>query len=70
MWRYTGANDSTQVHPEDVKSKSVEQWIRCITGARDNPRGSRRVPPIDANNLPLEVCHAFPSESLMRKFSE
>ena len=55
MWRYTGANDSTRVHPEDVEGKTVEQWISCITGARDNPRGSRRVPPFDANNLPLEV---------------
>jgi hypothetical protein len=70
MWQYTGANDSTRVHPEDVEEKMVEQWIKCITGARDNLRGSRRIPPYDANNQPLEVRHAFPSELLMRKLPE
>ena len=70
MWQYTSADDSTRVHPEDIDEKTEKEWLKCFTGACDNPRGSRRIPPYDANNLPLEVRHAFPSEFFMRKFSE
>ena len=45
MWRYAGPNDPTRVHPKDVDEEIVEQWLRCITGARDNPQG-RDGPPL------------------------
>ncbi|KAF7095823.1 hypothetical protein CFC21_097891 [Triticum aestivum] len=44
---YSGIEDSTQIHPEDVCEDTVEQWLRGITGNKDNPRGSRRVVPFD-----------------------
>ena len=55
MWQYTSADDSTRVHPEDIDEKTVKEWLKCITGACDNPQGSRQISPYDANNPPLEV---------------
>ena len=55
MWHYSGVDDTTRTHPEDVPEKTVAQWLRSITGARDNPRGSRRVPPFSATNPPNVV---------------
>ena len=55
MWLYEGPNDPTRVHPEDVDEETVEQWFRCITGARDNPLGLRRIPPFDDSHQPTEV---------------
>ena len=46
MWMYSGIEDSTRVHPE-VDKDTVEQWLRGITGNKDNPRGARRIPPLD-----------------------
>ena len=47
MWMYSGINDTTRIHPEEVDEDTVEQWLRGITSNKDNPRGSRRVPPLD-----------------------
>ena len=47
MWMYSGIDDSTRIHPEEVNKDTVEKWLRGITGNKDNPRGSRRVPPLD-----------------------
>ncbi|KAF7023718.1 hypothetical protein CFC21_036179 [Triticum aestivum] len=44
---YSGIEDSTRIHPEDVSENTVEQWMTGITGNKDNPRGSRRVIPFD-----------------------
>ena len=50
MWRYTGPDDSTRTHPEEVGDETVKQWLSSITGARDNPGGSSRVLPFDADH--------------------
>lgn len=39
MWMYSGLEDSTRIHPEDVSEDTVEKWLRGITGNKDNPRG-------------------------------
>ena len=59
MWMYSGIEDSTRIHPEDVDEKTVAQWVQGITGNKDNPRGSRRVLPFDANNQPDQVYSLF-----------
>ena len=57
MWQYTGPYDPTPTHPEEVKDETVMQWLRSITGARDNPHGSKRVLPFDVEHQPGEVRH-------------
>ena len=47
MWMYSGIEDSTRVHPEEVDEDTVEKWLKGITGNKDNPRGSRRIPPLE-----------------------
>ena len=37
MWMYSGIDDTTRVHPEEVAAKTVAQWLRGITGNKDNP---------------------------------
>ena len=59
MWHYSGVDDTTRTHPEEVPEKTVAQWLRSITGARDNPRGSRRVQPFSAQNQPNVVSCAI-----------
>ena len=55
MWMYSGIENSTRVHPEDVSEDMVEQWLRGITGNKDNPRGSMRVVPFDHLRQPEQV---------------
>ena len=55
MWMYSGSNDTAWVHPEEVTDETVAQWLKGITGNKDNPRGSRRVNPFDAENQPDKV---------------
>jgi hypothetical protein len=55
MWMYSGPEDTARTHPEEVEEKTVAQWLRSITGNKDNPRGSRRILPFDAQNAPGEV---------------
>ena len=55
MWMYSGANDTARVHPEEVPAKTVAQWLRSITGNKDNPRGARRVDPFSDSNQPDKV---------------
>lgn len=50
MWRYAGPKDPTQVHLEYVDEETVEQWLRSITVARNNPRGLRQILPFDDAN--------------------
>jgi hypothetical protein len=40
MWMYSGIDDTTRIHPEEVTGEVVEQWLQGITGNKDNPRGS------------------------------
>ena len=55
MWMYSGLEDSTRIHPEDVSEDTVEKWLRGITNNKDNPRGSRRVIPFDHSRQPKQV---------------
>ena len=55
MWMYSGANNTARVHPEEVLAKTVAQWLRSITGNKDNPRGTRRVDPFSDSNQPDKV---------------
>ena len=47
MWLYSGSEDTTRVHPEEVDDATLERWMTAITGNKDNPRGARRIPPLD-----------------------
>ena len=55
MWLYSGDDDTARVHPEEVPTKTVAQWLRGITGNKDNPRGARRVNPFNDSNQPDKV---------------
>ena len=41
MWHYSGTEDTTRTHPEEVSEKTVAQWLRSITGACENPLGAK-----------------------------
>ena len=43
---YSGTEDNTRIHPEEVEDATLERWLASITGNKDNPRGSRRIPPL------------------------
>nr|XP_020172272.1 nucleolin-like [Aegilops tauschii subsp. strangulata] len=43
------------IHPEEVTEETVAQWLQGTTGNKDNPRGSRRIPPLDAANEPDKI---------------
>ena len=47
MWMYSGTEDTTRIHPEEVEDAMLERWMTAITGNKDNPRGARRIPPLD-----------------------
>ena len=55
MWMYSGLEDSTRIHPEDVSEDTLEKWLRGITSNKDNPRGSRRVIRFDHTRQPEQV---------------
>ena len=55
MWMYSGIDDTTRIHPEEVDEDTVEQWLRGITGNKDNPRWSRRIPPLNNSYEPDKV---------------
>ena len=48
MWLYSGLEDTTRIHPEEVTDEMLEGWLSSITGNKDNPRGARRVVPLDS----------------------
>ena len=60
---YSDIDDSTRVHPEEVDEEMAAQWVQGITSNKDNPRGSRRIPPLDNTNEPDKV-RLFTSECL------
>ena len=37
MWMYSGIDDSTRTHSEEVEEDTVEKWLRGITGNKDKP---------------------------------
>ena len=55
MWMYSGLEDSTRIHQEDVSEDILEKWLMGITSNKDNPRGSRRVIPFDHSHQPEQV---------------
>ena len=55
MCLYSGTDDTTRIHPKEVDEDTVAQWLRGITGNKDNPRGSRRVAPFDSEHEPDKV---------------
>uniref|UniRef100_A0A8I6X8C3 Uncharacterized protein n=1 Tax=Hordeum vulgare subsp. vulgare TaxID=112509 RepID=A0A8I6X8C3_HORVV len=55
MWHYSGPEDSTRSHPEEVDKDTVAKWIRNITSPCDNPLGSKRVLPYSFQNPPNNV---------------
>ena len=55
MWMYSGLDDTTRIHPEEVNDDTLEKWLSGITGNKDNPRGARRVPPFDQSHEPEKV---------------
>ena len=55
MWLYCGTEDETRVHPEAVDDVTLERWMVAVTGNKDNPRGARRIPPLDHNSDPNKV---------------
>ena len=55
MWLYSGTEDTTRVHPEEVDDVTLERRMTAITGNRDNPRGARRIPPLDQSYEPDKV---------------
>ena len=59
-------NDTARVHPEEVAEETVAQSLRSITGNKDNPRGSRRVRPFDADHEPVKVWTLLPSGFLFQ----
>ena len=61
MWMYSGAGDTARVHPEEVPSKTVAQWLRSITGNKDNPSGAKRVDPFSDSNQPDKVWSLPPT---------
>ncbi|KAI4991381.1 hypothetical protein ZWY2020_039752 [Hordeum vulgare] len=70
MWHYSGPKDSTWSHPEEVSEETVAQWLKGMTGACDNPLGSKRVLPYYAVNKPrnLECTNMHspvPNEALL-----
>uniref|UniRef100_A0A8I6XX18 Uncharacterized protein n=1 Tax=Hordeum vulgare subsp. vulgare TaxID=112509 RepID=A0A8I6XX18_HORVV len=52
MWHYTGPEDSTRTIVVGAAEEKVASWVLQITGACENPRGSRRVKPFCADNPP------------------
>ena len=55
MWMYSGLEDSTRIHLEDVSVDILEKWLMGITSNKDNPGGSRRVIPFDHSRQPEQV---------------
>ena len=47
MWLYSGIEDTTRIHPEKIDAATLERWMASITGNKDNPRGARRIVPLD-----------------------
>ena len=60
MWLYSGTEDTTRVHPEEFDDATLERWMTAITGNKDNPRGARRIPPLDHTYTPDTVCPLYP----------
>ena len=61
MWLYSGTQDTNRVHPEEVDDATLERWMTAITGNKDNPRGARRIPPLE---------HSYEADKVRPLFSD
>ena len=52
LWMYFGAGNTARFIRRRWRPK---QWLRGITGNKDNPRGARRVNPFSDTNLPDKI---------------
>ena len=59
MWLYCGTEDETRIQPEAVGDATLERWMTADTGNKDNPRGARRIPPLDHSSTPYKVCSLY-----------
>lgn len=59
MLEYDGSSDPTRVHLEDLTEKAVEDKIKAITSACDNPQRARRLAPYDQDHSPTKVNPMF-----------
>ena len=60
MWMYSGLDDTIRIHPEEVDEATLEGWLSSITGNKDNPRGAKRIPPLDQSaSLPVGLLSSF-----------
>src|SRR3954466_6122083 len=39
MWMYSGIEDNTRIHLEEVDEETVAQWLQGITSNKDNSGG-------------------------------
>ena len=62
MWLYSGTDDSSRVHLEAAHPEYVVRCLKSITGNKDNPRGSGRIIPFDADHLPDKVSLPLPND--------
>ncbi|XBH84857.1 hypothetical protein VPH35_072927 [Triticum aestivum] len=54
MWLYSGPEDTTRVHPQEVTEEAEAQLLRNITGNNNNPRRAKRILPFHSKHLPGE----------------
>lgn len=59
MWMHARPSDPTRVHPEDLPEKAMEENIKAVTSMRDNPHGTRRVPPNNQDHPLVEVSSSL-----------
>ena len=64
MWLYSGTEDTTRIHPEEIDGVTLERWMGGIMGNKDNPRGARRVIPLDQYMKLTRSNSAFPTAIL------
>ncbi|XBI02840.1 hypothetical protein VPH35_131340 [Triticum aestivum] len=49
---YSGPGDTARTHPEEVREETVAQWLRSITGNKENPCGAKLILPFNAKHPP------------------
>ena len=68
MWLYSGTEDTSRVHPEEVDDATLERWMTAITGNKDNPRGARRIVPLD-QSYEVDKVRLFSSDCSVHSVS-
>ncbi|XBJ18833.1 hypothetical protein VPH35_009909 [Triticum aestivum] len=55
IWMYSGPEDTTGAHPEEVSEETVAQWLQSITGNKENTHGAKGILPFHSEHLPGEA---------------